>query len=172
MLTKQKFSISPSLAVKIVEHLSKTNPGLIKEAAEQVEKPHADFDYFFILERTLHNFCKKKNIEPESIIGKKIGNQGMWDRTIFMAVIFKLYSPEVFTGYYNLTDNLRKELAGMLECHQTWISQQVAGIVSYMHEKNYTEFREQVNGYVSLIKNEIKVKEAEAEDNPVSTLFN
>lgn len=169
-LTKLKPQISSTLALKVVEYLSKTDPLLISDAIKQVEKPEPSFDYFFVLERTMHKYCSKKQIQPESIIGNKIGKQGMWERTLFMAVIFKLYSPEIFTGFYNLTDNLRKELAGMLECDPTWISQQVTPIISFMNDKRLPEVRDHVNKYVELLRNEITVKEVK-EVNPVTTLF-
>lgn len=161
--TKPKFTVTPTIAVKIVEHLQKEHPQLISDAFNQVQKPEPSFNYFWILERTFNKYCLEKQIIPESIIGEKVGKQGQWERNLFMAVVFKLYSPEIYTGHYNLADGVRHELAGMLQVHETWISQQITGIVSYWNDKRLPEFRQQVEKYSDILNNSIKVKEVKEE---------
>lgn len=168
--------MKPTLAVKAIEYLQKHYPKIVNEAVQQIEKPEADFNFFFTLLQVFHKFCEKKDVSMEYIKGEEKGNKHVWDRTVLLAIVFKLYSPEVFIkpeGYkehcYNLRNGLREELAGMLECHPTWISQRVGSIVVWMEKDNYTEFRTQVNDFVQYMKHEIHVKEVEKSE-PI-TLF-
>jgi hypothetical protein len=152
-------AFKPIECSKIVEYLERTQPAIIADAAEQIKKPEAEFNYFYLLLKVLNAFCKRKGFPPERIIGINLGGQATWERTVFIAVCLKLYSPAIFKTdvTYDIRDKLREELAGMLEIPTpNWISQQIGGIIVSM--RAYPEFRDQVNEYVEHMKNEVQIK--------------
>jgi hypothetical protein len=156
---KQKFQISPTLAVKAIERLYKTNREIVDEAIKEVEKPLPYFDYIFLFPKILTKFCEEKGYPEDHIKGVDIKAQRKWEQTIFIAVILKLYSEAVFKQIYDIENGVRHNLAGMLECNEHGISQTIPKIIQYMTV--YDEFKDQVIKYTDLMKSEFKVKKVD-----------
>lgn len=162
----------PGLCIKIVEHLQKENPLLIEDAAKQVEKIEPHFHFFFLIYPILSYFCAKRRIQPSQIKGVHLSRQMVYERTLFIAVVLRLYSPSIFRTNvsYNVEDGLRRELFGLLQCNKEWISQQVDGIARN-YNRNYQEFKDQVNDLLMFIKSEVKEVVVEEEVKQEVELF-
>ncbi len=146
-----------SICVKVVEQINKDNPEIIESAIKIIEKPKAGLDYLHLLPIVFYKFCKKRSIEPSYIIGVNIERNAIHERTLFIGVVLKIYSPGVFKSIYNIDDGVRHELEGMLKVQPHWISQQVGSIVLW-YNRDHDNFRANIDEVVNEVITEKEEK--------------
>jgi hypothetical protein len=153
---------TPQECVRIVKAIQDRHPDVLEEAKEIIKLPEATIHYFFVLPRILRLFCEFKKIADASFIGNHISRAGVGTRTTFIAIIYKLYNPEIYTPYYDKSkDNLRNELSGMLQCNPATISQALDSIPVQL--KAYEEFRNEVETFVDYVRGKMVEKENDIE---------
>ncbi len=140
------------------------HPAVLEEIKPKLAAPQPVFVHAKLLPALLKRFCELKGITEQSVIGIRQGKEMLTttvkNKTLFIAVIVKLYDPQLLTFIHtkNLKDNLRKDLSKLLKTHPTWISQIINHIRQYLNPHKslpaYDDFKNEVNKIAKVFEQE------------------
>jgi hypothetical protein len=133
----------------LLNYLQQRDPSYLRNIPTEIFEPPAPvIIYLTKLPEILVEFCSNKGIKPDELKGN---NRNRPEKKIFIAVVLRLYNPELLTGIHSdrMKDNLRKELSGILEWNEECVSQVVNDIRTFLNPtktfKAYEGFRNEVN---------------------------
>ena len=90
------------------------------------------------------------------------GKDSKEHKTMFIAVVLKLYNPDLLTGIHVevMRASLARELSGVLKVDRSWISQQVSDIKTYLDPhrplKAHEDFRKEAEDTARVLEVEFK----------------
>jgi hypothetical protein len=134
-------------------------PHLVEEILPTLTKPEPILTHSIHLPKLLKLFCDYKGIKEEQLKGINIDRDLADTRRLFIAVVLTLYNPEIFTGIHGdkMKDNMRHELAELLQYNKCSISQETGVIKTFMDTSRclpaWEEFRLEVRGLSTRLKN-------------------
>lgn len=127
-------------------------PNIYQELRPMVERPMAMFRHLNRLRILRQLYCEYQQVDESTLVGiNKETNrrESSEHKELFIAVIIKLYNPEIITGYdEKIMDGLCEELSDILECNRVQVSDFAQGIRLKLNpEKNmnaYAHFKQVV----------------------------
>lgn len=129
------YKIEPAIATRILSMIVK-----IKPERTQLNE----------IQPMFMHFCKYMNYEYGNILNHK--KRTIYIKYVFIAVIIKIYNPELITGYHlpNMKRNLRCKLSSVLHMNASWISQKIPMILLWLNI--YENFSNDVNGALNELR--------------------
>ncbi|MCW3108473.1 MAG: hypothetical protein JWQ09_2979 [Segetibacter sp.] len=143
-------------AIKILK------PDVLEEIKPLLIRPLPILIHFTLLPALLLRFCELNNVFEKEVVGIWQGKDSKEHKTMFIAVVLKLYNPDLLTGIHVdvMRASLARELSGVLKVDRSWISQQVGDIKTYLAPyrplKAYEEFRKEAEELARVLEVEFK----------------
>lgn len=133
----------------------RTCPEIAARCMTILEKTKPELHDVSLIPQIFRIFCDHNKIKPSDFpCLRKTDN--IYMRLVFIAIIIKLYNPEVL-NYYSANrvkrSSIRKELAKVLNAQPSWVSQKVK-IVCF-HLDIYDQFANDVSSAIWVLKSKL-----------------
>ena len=132
----------------------RTCPEIAARCIRMINKTKPDFQDTSLISQLFTLFCEHNQMNSLTYQALR-KTENVYLRMVFIAIIIKLYNPELLTSYSSsrMKKELRKEPANLLKTHPTWVSQKVK-IVCF-HLEIYEQFAEDVSDAIFVLKSKL-----------------
>lgn len=134
------------------------HPHILEAIKPKLVKPEPVFKHTIFLPALLKRFCELKEVSQVSVIGIYRGREAMDIKVLFIAIVIKLYDPQLLTGVHTeiMRNNLAEELSGLLSVERTWVSQKTTQVRAMLNPHRpkpaYHDFKEEVERFAKVLE--------------------
>lgn len=151
-------TINPAHIKQVYNALKIFHPEILEDIKPKLVKPEPVFKHAVLLPVLLKRFCELREVSQASIIGTYKGQEAVDHKELFIAIVIKLYDPQLLTGVHTeiMRNNLSEELSGLLQTERSWVSQvttKVRTILNpYRLRPAYQDFKEEVDRLAKVLE--------------------